>query len=158
MNARDGSFVNRPWDVLGAWPAKLAASAALCGLLGGCISNPFVDAQVDPRSPIAKEVAASVKPDAPYPSFAAIPPRPKDVRPVRQFGVAAAQVDTAAAQLAAETSDDKFSLQNTDTFAAEAQKAAGPEASPSQSQQAAETEAFAAALRKRATPPPPQKH
>jgi len=158
MNARLGSFVNRLPDVLAALPAKLASAAALCALTAGCVANPFVDAQVDPRSPIAKEVAASVKPDAPYPSFAAIPARPKDVRPVRQFGVAAAQVDTAAAQLAAETTDDKFSLQNTDMFAAEAEKAAGPAASPNQAQQAAETEAFAAALRKRATPPPPEKH
>jgi hypothetical protein len=159
MNARHGQFVNRPSVFPGALPARLAGSAALCLALGGCLSsNPFTDAQVDPRSPIAKEVATTVKPDAPYPTFAAIPDRPKDVRPVRQFGVAAQQVDKAAADLMAQTSDDKFTLNDTDTFTAQAQAAAGPEAAPSQAQQAAETEAFAAALRKRATPPPPAKH
>ena len=158
MNARHGQFVNRLRVFLGAWSARLAGPAALCLGLSACVGNPFADAQVDPRSPIAKEVATSVKPDAPYPTFAAIPGRPKDVRPVRQFGVAATQIDKAAADLAQQTADDKFTLQNTETFAAEAQKAAGPEASPTQAQQAAETEAFAAALRKRATPPPPAKH
>ena len=158
MNARHGYFVNRPRVVLGGLTAKLAGPAVLCLGLSACIANPFVDAQVDPRSPIAKEVATAVKPDAPTPTFASIPPRPKDVRPVRQFGVAARQVDKAAAELAAQTADDKFTLQNTDTFAAEAQRAAGPEAAPSQAQQSAETEAFAAALRKRATPPPQAKH
>jgi hypothetical protein len=154
MNARYGHFVNR-YTVL---PARLAAAASLCALTAGCISNPFADAQVDPRSPIAKEVTTSVKPDAPYPSLAAIPGRPKDVRPVRQYGVAAQQVDKAADQLVAQTADDKFTLQNTDTFTAEAQAAAGPEAQAGQAQQAGETEAFAAAMRKRATPPPPAKH
>jgi hypothetical protein len=154
MNARNGHFVNR-WTVLGA---RLAGSAALCALLAGCVGNPFADAKVDPRSPIAKEVATSVKPDAPYPTFAAVPGRPKDVRPVRQYGVAANQIVKAADQLAAETSDEKFTLQNTETFAAEAQAAAGPAAEPTQADKAAETEAFAAALRKRATPPPPAKH
>jgi hypothetical protein len=154
MNARNGHFVNR-LTVLGA---RLAGSAAVCALLSGCLGNPFADAQVDPRSPIAKEVATTVKPDAPYPTFAGIPARPKDVRPVRQYGVAAKQVDKAADELAQQTSDDKFTLQNTETFAAEAQAAAGPDAQPTQAEQAAATEAFAASQRKRATPPPPAKH
>jgi hypothetical protein len=154
MNARRSHFVNRHAIL----PVRLAAGAGVCALLCGCVGNPFVDAQVDPRSPIAKEVATSVKPDAPYPSFAAIPARPKGLRPVRQYGVAANDVAKAAAELSAQTSDDKFSLQDTDTFAAEAQKAAGPEAAPSQAQQGEATESFAAAMRKRATPPPPAKH
>lgn len=155
MNARDGHFVNRG-TALGP---KLLASAAACALMCGCAGNPFADAQVDPRSPIAKEVATSVKPDAPYPTFAAIPARPKDVRPVRQFGVAATRIDKAAADLTEQTSPDKFTLQDTATFAAQAQAAAGTDApADAAAQQAAETEAFAAALRKRATPPPPAKH
>ena len=139
--------------------AKLLASAGACALLAACVGNPFADAQVDPRSPIAKEVATSVKPDAPYPTFATIPARPKDVRPVRQFGVATAQIDKAATDLERETGPDKFTLQDTETYAAQAQAAAGPDApAAAAAQQAAETEAYAAALRKRATPPPPLKH
>ncbi len=154
MNARRSRFVNRSTVLV----PKVVGSAAVCALLAGCVGNPFADAQVDPRSPIAKEVATSVKPDAPYPTFLTIPARPKDVRPARQFGVAAGRIDQAADQLADQTADDKFSLQNTETFAAEAQKAAGPDATPTQAQQAAETQAYANALRKRATPPPQLKH
>ena len=149
MNAPNGQIVNR-YRTLGA---KLLACAAGCALVSACIA--FQDAQVDPRSPVAKEVATTVKPDAPYPTFAGVPGRPKDVRPVRQFGVAAAQVDRASAQLAQATADDKWTLSNTETFAAHAQTEAGPATSPSAT---AETEAFAAAQRKRATPPPPAKH
>ncbi|MFL5298028.1 MAG: hypothetical protein ACJ798_16760 [Phenylobacterium sp.] len=130
-------------------------SAAGCALLAACVGNPFEDAKVDPRSPIAKEVAASVKPDAPYPTFAAIPPTPKDLRPRPQYGQAAQRVDRAAADLVQATADDKWTLSNTEAFASEAQAAAGPAAAPPSS---AETEAFAAAQRRRATPPPPAKH
>jgi len=158
MNARDGHFVKRLRVSPGVLPARLAGAAALCLSVSGCIANPFVDAQVDPRSPIAKEVATAVKPDAPTPTFASIPPRPKDLRPVRQFGVAARQVDKAATDLAAQTADDKFTLNDTATFAAQAQAAAGPDAGPTPGQAAAETDAFAAAMRKRATPPPQAKH
>jgi hypothetical protein len=149
MNAPNGQIVNR-YRALGA---KLLACAAGCALVSGCIA--FQDAQVDPRSPVAKEVAASVKSDAPYPTFAGVPSRPKNVRPLRQFGVAAAQVDRAAAQLAQATADDKWTLTNTETFAAQAQTEAGPAIAPPAT---AETEAFAAAQRKRATPPPRAKH
>jgi hypothetical protein len=151
MNARRGYFV-KPYRALGV---KLLASAAACGLLCACVGNPFADAKVDPRSPIAGEVAKAVRPDAAYPTFAAIPPVPKDLRPRRQYGAAARQVDQAAAQVEQATADNIWSLSNTDTFAADAQRAAGPDqAAP----QPADTEAFAAALRKRATPPPPAKH
>ena len=117
MNARRGQFV-KPYRALGV---KLLSLAAGCILLGACAGNPFADAKIDPRSPVAGDVARLVRPDAPYPTFAAIPPVPKDIRPPRQFG----------------------------------QAAAGPDAEPGK---AADTEAFAAALRKRATPPPPAKH
>jgi hypothetical protein len=158
MNARDGHFVKRPKAFPAALAARLVASSALCALSAACVGNPFADAKVDPRSPIAKEVATSVKPDAAYPNLAAIPGRPKDVRPVRQFGVAAADVDKAAAQLTTATSEDKFTLQNTDIFAAEAQAAAATGDAPPPATSAADTEAFASTLRKRATPPPPAKH
>jgi hypothetical protein len=151
MNARRSQFV-KPYRGLGV---KLLASAAVCGLLSACAGNPFEDAQVDPRSPIAREVAKSVRPDAPYPTFAAVPAAPKDLRPRRQYGTAAGQVEAAASQLDQATADNTWTLRDTDTFAAEAQRAAGPDqAAP----QPADTEAFAAAQRKRATPPPLAKH
>jgi hypothetical protein len=151
MNARRGHFVKAYRDL----GAKLLASAGACALVAACVGNPFEDAKVDPRSPVAGEVAKTVKPDAPYPTFAAIPPVPKDMRPRRQYAVAAGQVDQAAVQLEQATAENTWTLQHTDTFAAQANQAVGPDvAAP----QPADTEAFAAAQRKRATPPPPAKH
>ncbi len=153
MNARASLFVKTRQSHT---VAKLMACVGACALLGGCVGNPFEDASVDPRSPIAKEVPKLVRPDAAYPTFAAVPPVPKDVRPHRQYGVAAAQVDKAAADLERATADDTWTLKaDTATYAAQARAEAGPDL-PAAS--AADTEAFAAALRKRATPPPPAKH
>lgn len=151
MNARRGQFV-KPYRALGL---KLLASATACALLGACVGNPFEDAKVDPRSPVAGDVPKLVRADAAYPTFAGVPAKPTNLRPPRQYGVAARGVDQAAAQLEKATADDTWTLQHTDAFTADARTAAGPDiAAPVP----AETEAFAAAQRKRATPPPPAKH
>jgi hypothetical protein len=153
MNARVSLFVKTRQSPTAA---KLTVCVCVCALLSGCIGNPFEDAAVDPRSPIAKEVPKLVKADAAYPTFAAVPPVPKDVRPHKQYGVAAAQIDKAAADLERATADDTWTLkQDTSTYAAAARAAAGPDRPATT---ATDTEAFAQALRKRATPPPPAKH
>ena len=152
MHVRSSLFVNvrRP-----RLAARLVASAAACALLAACVGNPFEDAKVDPRSPVAAEVASAVRPNAAYPTFAGLPPIPKDVRPHQQYGQAAAQIAQAGRELEQATADDTWTLSNTETFAAEAQAGIGPAIEPPQS---ADTEAFTKALRKRATPPPPRKH
>jgi hypothetical protein len=151
MEVRSSLFVNVRRRRLAA---QGLASLGACALLGACVGNPFEDAKVDPRSPVTAEVASSVRPDAPYPTFAGIPPVPKDVRPHRQYGRAAAQIAQTGADLERATADDTWTLNNTETFAAEAQTAAGPALAPPVQ---ADTEAFARAQRKRATPPPPTK-
>ena len=140
--------------------AELAASAsgergALHDLLSaGCVGNPFADAKVDPRSPIAAEVATSVHPNAHYPTFKSIPPVPKDVRPHKQYGEQAALTEKEAAALVAATADNTWTLSGTEAFAAQARADAGPLLPPGQP---ADTAAFAKDLKARATPPPPPK-
>jgi hypothetical protein len=151
MPVRSSLFVNarasRP-------AAGVMACAGACALLAGCVGNPFADARVDPRSPIAAEVASTVRPDAPYPSFRGIPPVPKDVRPHRQYGVQAAQIEKERDALVAATADNTWTLTGTEAFASEAQTAAGPQLPPVQP---GETTAFAKDQKARATPPPPAK-
>ena len=148
MPVRSSPFVNvRPMSVA----ARLFASAAGCALIAGCVGNPFEDAKVDSRSPIAREVATAVRPDAPYPTFRAIPPVPKDVRPHRQYGVQAAQIEKERDALVAATGEDSWTLNSTDTFAARARSDAGPELPPGQP---GDTAAFAKDQKARATPPP----
>lgn len=123
-----------------------------CALLSACVGNPFEDAKVDPRSPIAAEVAKSVRSGAAYPTFASIPPVPKDVRPHAQYGRAAGQIEKDAANLIAATGDNSWNIVNTDAFAATARADAGPILPPVS---ASDTEAFAREQKARATPPPP---
>jgi hypothetical protein len=148
MPVRSSPFVNvRPLRMA----ARLLVATGACALSCACVGNPFVDAKVDSRSPIAREVASSVRPDAPYPTFRGIPPVPKDVRPHRQYGIAAAQIEKDRDALVAETGDQSWTLQNTETFAAQARSAAGPELPPGQP---ADTTAFAKDQKARATAPP----
>jgi hypothetical protein len=152
MNARRGQFV-KAYRTLGL---RLLACAGACALTCACAGgNPFEDAKVDPRSPIAAEVPKIVKADAAYPTFTGVPAKPTDVRPPRQYGVAVRAVDQAAGQLQTATADNTWTLQNTDAFADAARTAAGPDLAPPEP---TETEAFAATQRKRATPPPQAKH
>ena len=149
MHTRSSLFVNARQPRLAA---VLAVSAAGCALLSACVGNPFADAKVDPRSPIAAEVPKTVRPNAAYPTFAAIPPAPKDVRPHKQYGVAAAKVEKDAADLVAATADSTWTLNGTEAFAAQARVDAGPDLPPVQP---GNTEAFVRDQKARATPPPP---
>src|SRR5437773_1920797 len=117
MHSRSSLFVNVR---SGRAAVKLAAGAAGCALLAACVGNPFVDAHVDPRSPIAAEVAKTVRADAAYPTFRSIPPAPKDIRPHRLYGQQAAQIEKEAKTLEAATADSTWTLNNTETFAAKA--------------------------------------
>ena len=137
--------------------SRLLLSAGAVGgagaLLAGCIGNPFVDAQVDPNSPVAAEVARVAKTNTDYPSFSDIPVIPQDLRPVGLYGREARAVKLAGEKLLAETAPETWTLKNTESFAAEAQRDAGPtfEEGPQR-----DPEAFARELRERATPPPPR--
>jgi len=137
--------------------SRLLLSAGAVGgagtLLAGCIGNPFVDARVDPASPVAAEVARVAKANTDYPSFSDIPVIPQDLRPVRLYGREAQAVKLAGEKLVRETAPETWTLKNTESFAADAQRDAGPtfEEGPQR-----DPEAFARELRERATPPPPR--
>jgi hypothetical protein len=130
---------------------RLLTCAAGCALLAACV-GPFGDAQVDPQSPVAAEVARAAHANRAYPTFASIPPMPKDVRPPAQYGRQAQAIEQARDDLEARTAPETWSLTGTESFAAGAQHEAGQEAAPTG---AGETSAFANTQRKRATPPPP---
>lgn len=151
MNAPVRLFVNARRS---GTAARLLACAGAAALLGGCVGNPFKEAKVDPRSPVAAEVAKAARANTDYPSFSEIPAKPNDVRPLRMFGQAAREIELAGALLERETAPETWTLSNTEDFAAGARAAAGPELAPADPR---DTEAFASELRDRATPPPPPK-
>jgi hypothetical protein len=149
MNVRSSLFVNVRRT---RWAAQLLAGVGAYAALCGCMGNPFKDARVDPRSPIAREVATVVRHDAAYPTFASIPPVPKDIRPHKQYGQAAAAIEKTRSELVLATADNTWTLSNTEIFAGEVRAAAGPDLAPPPP---SDTDSFAKDQRKRATPPPP---
>ena len=129
------------------------ACVGVAALLGGCVANPFAEAQVDPNSPVAEDVARMARETRDYPQFADIPPMPADQRPVAQWGKAADQLEVAAAKVDRETAPNTWTLSGTERFVARARASAGPDIDASTSTTPS-TEAFAKELRERATPPP----
>ena len=148
MHGRSSLFVT---SRLGLIAAKATAGAGACLLLSSCVNGVFSDAQVDPRSPIAAEVAKTVRHGAPYPTFAAFPATPKDVRPLGQYGVAAQGIEAQAAALVKATGPETWTISDAEAFAAQARKDAGPVLPPGDP---AATEAAARDLRARAKTPP----
>lgn len=129
----------------------LGAGAAAA--LGGCVSNPLAEAPVDPASPIAAQVSAIAGSQRPFPKFPQIPKRPTDERPVQAWASAAAEIQATGQDLASQTAPETWTLNNTETFAAEARAAVRDE--PASERAGGDTETFAREQRERATPPPP---
>lgn len=136
--------------------AKLLACASACVLTSGC-AGALSDTRIDPQSPIAADAARMAHANQTFPKFSQIPPVPKDVRPVAEFGLAAAETTKTRDEIIRATEPNTWTLpggEATTAFAGQARTAAGPEIAPSDP---AVTEAFARELRRRATPPPPPK-
>jgi len=126
-------------------------------MTAACAGIGLSDTKIDPSSPVAPDVGKIVKANAAFPKFSQIPPVPKDVRPPKAYGVAAAETVKVRDQIVAATAPNTWTLQGgeaTTAFAGQARTAAGPELAPTDP---AVTEAFARELRRRATPPPPPK-
>ena len=133
------------------------ACAAVCAMTSACAGYGLSSTKIDPASPVAGDVDRMVKAGTTFPKFSQIPPVPKDVRPPKSYGVAAAETVKIRDDLVAATEPNTWTLQAgdaTSTFAGQARTAAGPELAPTDP---AVTEAFAKELRRRATPPPPPK-
>lgn len=134
----------------------LLAGAAMT--VTGCAAvaelEPGATAPVDAQSPAAQAVVEAAKTPGPWPTFAGIPEIPQDVRDSAGWQAAVdAQRAEGEATLAA-TASDTWSLTATEAFARRAQQDIDAIAvhAPTAAE-IAESEAYARALRQRATPP-----
>jgi len=96
---------------------------------------------------------ASAEKKAPYPTFASVPPVPKDIRPFADWKTAVSSIQTAGKSLAAQAAEQQWTLADTEGFAAQARS----EATPPRQQTFAEdpaTAALVAEMRARAKAPP----
>ena len=138
---------------------RLALLASAAGGLTACASLPELEpgatAQIDPRSPAAAEVTEALKTPGPWPTFAGIPQIPTDVRTSAQWRAAIEDQEAEGLYTTRMAAADSWSLTATEAFEADARAEANPLGlqAPTDAEMA-ESEAFARALRKRATPPP----
>ena len=91
--------------------------------------------------------------DVKSPGFDSIPKGPTDLRSPARYGRDAQSLTAAGEALRAATEPQTWTLQGTDAFAEKARSDAGPQIEPPNP---GDAEAYAKALRDRATPPPPR--
>lgn len=133
--------------------AGAATGLTACADLPGL--EPGASAKVDPKSPAATEVAKAMQEPGPWPTFAGIPAVPDDVRSSAAWREAVQDQEAQGVDTARMAAPDTWSLTATEAFEALARAEANPLGlTPPTAAEMAESEAFAQALRKRATPPP----
>lgn len=117
--------------------------------------EPGANAKVDPHSPAAAQVNEALKNPGPWPTFAGIPQIPEDVRNSAQWRAAIEDQQAEGVYTSRNGAADTWSLTATEAFEAQAREEANPLGlhAPTDAEMA-ESEAYARALRKRATPPP----
>ncbi|MDP2259692.1 MAG: hypothetical protein Q8J89_08260 [Caulobacter sp.] len=136
--------------------ALLAGAAlSLCACVAIDELEPGAGAAIDPASSAGSAVAAAIADPGPWPTFAGIPELPADLRTAEAWREAVAEQEADGLFTARSAAPDTWSLNDTDAFAAglRARVAEIDVHAPTDAEMA-ESEAFARALRARATPPP----
>lgn len=132
-----------------------AAAMSLAACVTVPVVEPYADAQVDPNSSAAAAIQAQAAQSAAFPTFESIPEMPTDLRTDEGWRMAVREVEGDGVALLNATAPSTWSLNDTEGFAARMHALIDfdPADIPSAGQ-AAETEAWAARMRARATPPP----
>ena len=91
--------------------------------------------------------------NAPYPTFASVPPAPKDVRPLGAWKTAITSIQTSGKSLASLAAAQPWTLSDTEGFAAQARAEDTPPPQVTFAQEPA-TQAMVAEMRARAKAPP----
>jgi hypothetical protein len=104
-------------------------------------------------NPVTEQAIAAASQSAPYPTFAQIPPLPGDVRSIRAWKASVVTLKGAGAELT-EAAAGPWMLGDTEGWAERERAAAAAPPPLTQPSSEADTEAFAAAMRARAIPPP----
>jgi hypothetical protein len=131
----------------------LAATTA-CLALAGCLAHDPFAPPTDPQSAAAQQVNAAAATDRPYPRWSQFPAAPTEVPTAEQFGVRVADAEEAKAILEAQARDLVWTLEDSEGWAVAARVFIDSElAQPAPPDSRALTEAWAAEVRAKATPP-----
>ena len=144
---------------MNGYPVRDCAFVASLLLVGAgfatpAAAQPTVNAPTMHPNPATEQAIAEASKDAPYPTFAQIPPLPTDVRTIAGWKASVTSIKAEGAQMSEMAAAEPWTLGDTDNWAAQERAEAAPPPQITQASSEADTEAFAAAMRARAMPPP----
>ena len=136
--------------------STLAATLLIAGAgLGApAVAQPTLKPPTANPNPQTQAAIAAARQPAPFPTFASIPPLPKDVRSIAEWKASVTSLKAEGAQQTEMAATEPWTLGDTEAWAATRRAAAAPPPPVTTASSAADTEAFAAAMRARAMPPP----
>ena len=137
--------------------SALTALATIAGslVLAGCLAHDPFAPPTDPASAAAQRVDEAAAKDRPYPRWADFPAAPAGVPTEGEFAMRVADAEEAQAILQAQARDLVWTLDDTEGWASSARAHVDHSlAQPAPADARAQTEAWAAEMRARATPPP----
>jgi hypothetical protein len=131
------------------------ASAATLAAMGGAVAvHAAASTPAVTPSPVTTEAIREARKPAAWPSFASVPPAPTDVRSLRAWRSSVLTTRAEGTELAREAAAEPWTLHDSAAWADEERDATVPPPQITTASSEADTEAYAAALRARATPPP----
>lgn len=137
--------------------SSLIAAALVAGslTLGGCLAHDPFAPPTDPASAAAQQVNEAAARDMPYPRWSEFPAAPADVPAPEEFALRVVATEEAKAILEAQARELVWTLEDTEGWATASRGLVDPNlATPASADALAETEAWAAAARAEAVPPP----
>ena len=139
--------------------AGLLILAGVAVGVAGCVipEGPAAHLAVDPNSQVGKDVLYAARHPGPYPRFADIPKIPADVPPPSAWRAQVADLQQSRARVVTEAAALPAPLADTEPFADKSRALAKAPIEPAPPDADQQTQADAAALRQRATPPPSPK-
>jgi hypothetical protein len=132
----------------------LAVAAASLSL-GGCLAHDPFAMPADPQSAAAQRVNEAAARNMPYPRWSDFPKAPTEVPTADEFRMRVVDTEEAQAILQAQAAQLHWTLEDTEGWAtAQRSLVDASLAQPAPADATAQTEAWAAAVRARAVPPP----
>lgn len=131
-----------------------ALALAGAGLAAPASAQPTLKPPPVTPNPVTLQAMAEAAKSAPFPTFAQVPPLPKDVRSMAAWKASVLSLKAQGAELTQMAAAEPWTLGDTEAWAERQRAAAAPPPPVTTASSQAETEAFAAAMRARAIPPP----
>ncbi|MBX7247795.1 MAG: hypothetical protein K1X35_01960 [Caulobacteraceae bacterium] len=141
----------------GRTPPILTVLALLGGVsgLGGCLAHDPFAMPADPKSAAAQQVNEAAARDRPFPRWSEFPAAPQNVPTAEDFRMRVVETEEAQRILAAQAAQLQWELENTEAWAQASRSLVDADlAQPAPADAARQTEAWAAAARAQAVPPP----